>query len=151
LTADPANSPPATRHLLFGLPLFHVGGALTQALAALSSGSTLVVLGPAGWREPHAVRNVWRLVERYRPAVLAGVPTVLAAAISVSVNGADIASLRCAAAGGSAVPVPVGRAYEQVLGLPMIEVYGMTSASDSNGSSSDIQVRMWRCRKVAGW
>ena len=116
-------------HLLFGLPLFHVGGALTQALAALSSGSTLVVLGPAGWREPRAVRNVWRLVERYRPAVLAGVPTVLAAAISVPVNGADIASLRCAAAGGSAVPVSVGRAYEQVLGLPMIEVYGMTETA----------------------
>ncbi len=115
--------------LLFGLPLFHVGGALTQALSVLSGGGSLVVLGPAGWREANAIPQVWRLVERYRPSVLAAVPTVLAAAIQVPVNGADIKSLRCAAAGGSAVPVAVGRAYEQQVGLPMIEVYGMTETS----------------------
>ena len=33
------------RNLLFGLPLFHVGGALTQGLAPLAGGNTLVVLG----------------------------------------------------------------------------------------------------------
>ncbi len=114
--------------LLFGLPLFHVGGALTQALAVLSGGGSLVVLGPAGWREPNAIPNIWKLVERFRPSVLAAVPTVVAAAIQVPVQGADIRSLRCVAAGGSAVPVAVGRAYEQ-LGLPMIEVYGMTETS----------------------
>lgn len=114
--------------LLFGLPLFHVGGALTQALSVLSGGGSLVVLGPSGWREPNAFPQVWRLVERYRPSVLAAVPTVLAAAVQVPVNGADIKSLLCAAAGGSAVPVAVGRAYEQ-LGLPVIEVYGMTETS----------------------
>jgi len=115
--------------LLFGLPLFHVGGALTQALSVLSGGGSLVTLGPAGWREPLAIPQVWRLVERYRPSVLAAVPTVVAAAIQVPVNGADVSSLRCAAAGGSAVPVAVGRAYQQELGLPMIEVYGMTETS----------------------
>jgi fatty-acyl-CoA synthase len=115
--------------LLFGLPLFHVGGALTQALSVLSGGGSLVALGPAGWREANAIPQVWRLVERYRPSVLAAVPTVLAAAIQVPVSGADIKSLRCAAAGGSAVPVAVGRAFEQELRLPMIEVYGMTETS----------------------
>jgi fatty-acyl-CoA synthase len=62
--------------LLFGLPLFHVGGALTQALSVLSCGGSLATLGPAGWREPLAIPQVWRLVERYRPSVLAAVPTV---------------------------------------------------------------------------
>ena len=114
--------------LLFGLPLFHVGGALTQALAVLSAGGSLVVLGPAGWREPKAFANVWKLVQRFKPAVLAAVPTVVAAAVQVPVNGADISSLRCAAAGGSAVPVAVGRAYGE-LGVPMLEVYGMTETS----------------------
>jgi fatty-acyl-CoA synthase len=114
--------------LLFGLPLFHVGGALTQALAVLSAGGSLVVLGPAGWREPQAFANVWKLVERFRPSVLAAVPTVLAAAIQVPLGGADITSLQCAAGGGSAVPLAVGRAYGE-LGLPMLEVYGMTETS----------------------
>jgi fatty-acyl-CoA synthase len=116
------------RPLLFGLPLFHVGGALTQALAALAAGGSLVVLGPAGWREPQAFPNVWKLVERFRPSMLCAVPTVLAAAIQVPRGEADISSLRCAAAGGSAVPVAVGRAYGEI-GLPMIAVYGMTETA----------------------
>jgi len=88
------------RTLLFGLPLFHVGGALTQGLSPLAWGCTLVVVSPAGWREPAAVRNVWRLVERYRPAVFGGVPTVLAAALNVPMAGADVSSIACASGGG---------------------------------------------------
>ena len=56
------------RPILFGLPLFHVGGSLTQGLAALANGGTLVVLTASGWRDPRALRNVWRLVQRFRPA-----------------------------------------------------------------------------------
>jgi fatty-acyl-CoA synthase len=67
--------------VLFGLPLFHVGGALTQALSWLSAGGCLVVVSPAGWRSPAAQRNVWRLAERYRPASFVGVPTVLTAGL----------------------------------------------------------------------
>ncbi|HEX7385401.1 MAG TPA: AMP-binding protein, partial [Burkholderiaceae bacterium] len=114
------------RTLLFGLPLFHVGGALTQGLAALAAGATLVVLSPAGWRNPQAVRNVWRLVERFRPELFGAVPTVLAAALGVPFDGADVSSIRCVSGGGSAIPVAVGRAYEERLKVPVLEVYGMT-------------------------
>ena len=117
------------RNLLFGLPLFHVGGALTQGLAALAAGGTLVVLSPAGWRAPAAVRNVWRLVERFRPEVLGGVPTVLAAALGVPVGGADISSIRLCSGGGSAIPVAVCKAYAELLAVPVLEVYGMTETS----------------------
>lgn len=115
--------------LLFGLPLFHVGGALTQGLAPLACGGTLVVLSPAGWRNPNAVRNAWRLVERYRPEIFGGVPTVLAAALNVPFDGADVSSIRCCSGGGSAIPVPIGKAYEERLHVPVLEVYGMTETS----------------------
>ena len=115
--------------LLFGLPLFHVGGALTQALAFLACGSALVVLSPAGWRSPAAVRNVWRLVERYRPTSFSGVPTVLTAALGVPVGGADLSSLERAAGGGSAIPVAIANTYVEKLGLPVLEVYGMTETA----------------------
>ena len=121
--------PVARRSLLFGLPLFHVGGALTQGLAPLCGGATLVVLSPSGWRDPNAIRNVWRLVERYRPQVFGGVPTVLAAALNVPVAGADISSIECASGGGSAIPVAVGKAYVALLDKPVLEVYGMTETS----------------------
>ena len=117
------------RNLLFGLPLFHVGGALTQGLAPLAGGNTLVVLAPSGWREPNAIRNVWRLVERYQPVLFGGVPTVLAAAIQVPVGGADTSSVQVASGGGSAIPVAVGKLYTEQLKVPVLEVYGMTETS----------------------
>jgi len=95
------------RAVLFGLPLFHVGGALTQGLAMLANGGSLVVLSPAGWRNPAAIQNVWRLVERYQPVVFGGVPTVLSAALSVPIGQADVSSIRIASGGGSAIPVAV--------------------------------------------
>jgi fatty-acyl-CoA synthase len=115
--------------LLFGLPLFHVGGALTQGLAVLASGGSVVVLSPAGWRNPDAVRNVWQLVERYKPVLFGGVPTVLSAALTVPVGDADISSIRVASGGGSAIPVAVCKRYEEVLNAPVLEVYGMTETS----------------------
>ncbi len=115
--------------VLFGLPLFHVGGALTQGLSPLANGGHVVVLSPAGWRDPHAVPNVWKLVQRYRPQLFGGVPTVLAAALQVPLNGADVSSLKRVSGGGSAIPVAVIQAYEQRMKLPVLEVYGMTETS----------------------
>ncbi|MGP0058681.1 MAG: acyl-CoA synthetase [Beijerinckiaceae bacterium] len=116
-------------NLLFGMPLFHVGGSLTQALATLSAGGCLVVLSPAGWRNPAAVKNIWGLVERFRPEVLSSVPTVLAATLGVPPGNADVSSLRFAAGGGSAIPVAVGKAIQEKYKLPVLEVYGMTETS----------------------
>jgi fatty-acyl-CoA synthase len=115
--------------LLCGLPLFHVGGALTQGLANLAGGDALVVLSPAGWRDPAAVRNAWKLVQRYKPQIFGGVPTVLAAALSVPVGDADISSVRVASGGGSAIPVAVCKAYAELIHGPVLEVYGMTETA----------------------
>jgi fatty-acyl-CoA synthase len=115
--------------ILCGLPLFHVGGALTQGLANLAGGGTLVVLSPSGWRNPEAIRNAWKLVERYKPAIFGGVPTVLAAALTVPVGDADISSVRVASGGGSAIPVAVCKAYAELIHGPVLEVYGMTETS----------------------
>lgn len=115
--------------VLFGLPLFHVGGALTQALATLAAGGHLVVLSPAGWRSPAAQRNVWQLAARYRPRNFSSVPTVLAAALHFPREGLDLSSIAYASGGGSAIPVSVARGYEERLGLPVLEVYGMTETA----------------------
>ena len=117
------------RNLLFGMPLYHVGGALTQTLATFSSGCCLVVLSPAGWRNPAALRNVWSLIERYRPEIFSSVPTILAASLTVPIGNADISCLRYAGGGGSAIPVAVGKALQEKLSIPVVEVYGMTETA----------------------
>jgi fatty-acyl-CoA synthase len=121
--------------ILFGLPLFHVGGALTQGLGNLAMGTTLVILSPAGWRNPSSVRNVWQLVQRYRPKVFGGVPTVLAAALGVPVGDADISSVRYCSGGGSAIPVAVANTYANQFKLDVLEVYGMTETSSVHAMS----------------
>ena len=117
------------RAMLFGLPLYHVGGALTQGLAALAQGGSLVVLSPSGWRNPSAVRHVWKLVERFRPTVFGAVPTVLAAAAAMPLGDADTSSIRVVSGGGSAIPVAVGKVLQERFGVPVLEVYGMTETS----------------------
>jgi len=115
--------------VLFGLPLFHVGGALTQGLAWLAAGGCLTVLSASGWRSAAAQRDVWKLVETYRPATFSGVPTVLTAALNAPMEGIDVSSVERVSAGGSAIPVAVGRAYTERFGWPVLEVYGMTETS----------------------
>ena len=117
------------RNLLFGMPLYHVGGALTQTLATFSSGCCLVVLSPAGWRNPAALRNVWSLIERYRPEIFSSVPTILAASLTVPIGDTDISCLRYAGGGGSVIPVAVGKALQEKLSIPVVEVYGMTETA----------------------
>ena len=115
--------------VLFGLPLFHVGGSLTQALTTFSGGGCLVVLSSRGWRNPASIRNIWSLVERFKPETLTSVPTVLAGALATPLGTADVSSLRYIAGGGSAIPVAVGKAIQDKLGLNVLEIYGMTETS----------------------
>jgi fatty-acyl-CoA synthase len=117
------------KNLLFGMPLFHVGGSLTQSLATFTGGNCLVVLSPAGWRNPAALQNLWPLVARYRPETLSSVPTVLAASLAIPIGAADVSSLRYTAGGGSAIPVAVGKALVERHRAPVLEVYGMTETS----------------------
>ena len=117
------------RPMLFGLPLYHVGGALTQGLATLAAGGSLVVLSAAGWRNPAAVKNVWKLLARFQCPVFGGVPTVLAAAAAVPWEGVDLSCLKAFSGGGSAIPVAVGEKYHSHFDLPVLEVYGMTETA----------------------
>jgi fatty-acyl-CoA synthase len=116
-------------NLLYGMPLYHVGGSLSQVLVTLSAGGCLVVLSPSGWRNPNSVKNIWRLVERFKPQTFSSVPTVMAASLTIPPGNADISSLKYAAGGGSAIPVAVGQAIQDKLKLPVLEVYGMTETS----------------------
>jgi len=116
-------------NFLMGLPLFHVGGALTHTLQHLSAGGTLLVLSAAGWRNKNAMPNVWKFVDRYEIEVLAAVPTVIGAILNVSMEGVDLSTLRTVTGGGSAIPVPVADAYKHRFVLEILETYGMTEAS----------------------
>lgn len=109
-----------------GLPPFHVGGAICAGLAPLSRGNTIVLLTPAGYRNPVVMQNLWTFVERFRPTVLGMVPTSWGAALNLPTEGRDLSSIKLANVGGSAMPVEVAKTVQAKLKVPVIEGWGMT-------------------------
>jgi fatty-acyl-CoA synthase len=116
---------PAT-NVFNGLPIFHVGGACCAGLTPLSLGMTIVLMTPAGFRNPNVVKNIWALVERLRPDMLGMVPTSWGAVMNVPSDGFDLTSLRVLNAGASTMPLEVAHAVERRLGLAVCEGWGMT-------------------------
>ena len=116
------------RHSTFaGNPLFHIGGIVHGAIASLSRGMTLVLLGPIGFRTKNVIRDYWRLVERYGITNLSGVPTIFSALASVPSGDADTSSLRPYAMTGSAgLPIQVSKHFERTIGVRILSNYGMT-------------------------
>jgi fatty-acyl-CoA synthase len=111
------------------LPMFHVAGTILMGISTFLSGSELLLLSPAGLRNPVMVERFWRLCERYGVTVAGGVPTSLGALAQVPTDGADLHRLRTAITGASPLPAAVRERFEAVTGLAVKEIYGMTEAS----------------------
>jgi fatty-acyl-CoA synthase len=92
----------------------------------LVTGTSTVLLTPAGYRNPIVISNIWTLVERFRPTVLVMVPTSWGAALNVPVDGHDISSVILCQSGGAAMPVALAEAVESRLKVPFAEGWGMT-------------------------
>ena len=112
-----------------GFPLFHVGGTITAGLSVLAAGGHVVVPSPYGLRQPEAVRNYWRIVERYRATIVGGVPTSIASLADTLIDGRDVSSVRMGLTGGAVLPRAVGERFEKRTGILLYETYGMTETA----------------------
>jgi fatty-acyl-CoA synthase len=116
------------------LPL--VPMALSQVglpFAAALHGSALVLpgrdLSPAG---------VASLIESQRPTIAVGFGAALPALLAHwREHHLDLSSLRRLVCGGSAVPRVISRAFEEEVGVPVVQVFGMTETS-GHGSFSKL-------------
>src|SRR4029450_2404463 len=72
-----------------GFPLPPVPRTLPGALSPFSAGLEVVIPTPALMRNRDVVRNYWRLVEKYHAAVIAAVPTILAALAEVPIGARE--------------------------------------------------------------
>lgn len=113
---------------LNGFPLFHVGGTTTIGLSVLAAGGHVVMLSPAGLRDPDIVKNIWHFVERYRATFIGGVPTSIGAMSEVPVGLCDLSTVRLAFTGGAALPTAIAQRFEERSGIPLLEQYGMTES-----------------------
>jgi fatty-acyl-CoA synthase len=111
------------------LPLFHVAGTIVAGLSAFMTGMELLIMSPAGLRNPAIVEGFWPLVAQYGATLVGGVPTAIGAVLQVPVGDNDISALRAGLTGAALLPPAVGKRFKEVTGCNLHEIFGMTEAS----------------------
>ncbi len=110
-------------------PLFHVAGTIVAGLSVFMAGAQMVIMSPAGLRNPAIVEGFWRLTAQYKATLVAGVPTALGAVLQTPVGEFDISTLRAGLTGAALLPPAVGKQFTDVTGCALFEILGMTEAS----------------------
>jgi oxalate---CoA ligase len=113
------------------MPLFHVHGLLASTLSTFGSGGTVVVPGRFSPFE------FWGLVREHRVSWYSAVPTIhqMLAGRSDRTRPEDADSLRFARSCSSALAPDLMARLEALLGVPVLEAYGMTEASHQMASN----------------
>ena len=114
------------------MPLFHVHGLVASTLSTLLSGGTVVV--PARFNP----LSFWRTVRDYHATWYSAVPTIHQLILARSASGAkspDAASLRFIRSCSAPLPVETAEKLETLVGVPVLEAYGMTEASHQMASN----------------
>ena len=110
-------------------PLFHVAGTIVAGLSGFMAGIELLVMTPAGLRNPAIVEGFWRLVAEHKVTLVAGVPTAIGAVLQRPLDDYDISAVRAGVTGASLLPPAVGQKFRDVTGTTLFEILGMTEAS----------------------
>ena len=115
---------PGTSILLASVPLFHVYGMTVALNYPLLSGSTIILqIRPD-------IDEMLRLIARYRPVELPGVPAIYRAiADHPKVGRYNVRSIRLCVSGSAPLPAEVVRRFESITGGNLLEGYGLTEAS----------------------
>ena len=106
------------------LPFFHIYG-MSVAMNGPIYMSTTMVLVPR-----FEAKTVLEAIEKYRPTVFCGVPTMYIALLNhPGLEKYDLRSIRICISGAAALPVEVQKRFEEVTGGRLVEGYGLTETS----------------------
>ncbi len=109
--------------MLAVLPLFHVFGMTAVMNVGLEVGAEIILL------PRFKVSEVLKTIDKLRPTVFMGVPTMYSA-----INGQkdleryDLSSLQYCLSGGAALAYPIKKKFETLTGCVLVEGYGLTEA-----------------------
>ncbi len=115
--------------VMVGLPLFHCNGTCVTGLLPFSLGGEVIILSPAGYRNPSIMANFYKIVERFKPVFFSCVPTVLSVLLDTPVGEADISSLKYLVCGAAPLSVELFRRFEAHSGMKILEGYGLTEST----------------------
>jgi len=106
------------------MPLFHTGGCVCCVIGAVSKAATQVLV------EAFDPATVLEMFGTYRGNAMVGVPTMLIAMLEhPTFPTTDLSAIKAICSGGSTVPAPLVRRFEEQLGAPFNIVFGQTECS----------------------
>jgi long-chain acyl-CoA synthetase len=110
--------------VLAAIPFFHIYGLTVALLLGLVQGATVVM------QTRPEIRELLKLIDRYRPTQFPGVPALYAAFNQQpDIGKYRIRSIKYCVSGSVALPTEVARRFEQLTGARLIEGYGLSEAS----------------------
>jgi long-chain acyl-CoA synthetase len=121
---EPLSAPDAS--MLLPLPLFHVYG-LGALAAALVRGLRIILIP-----NPRETADLVATINRERPAILCGVPTLFTALMNrpeVVAGKVDFSSLQACFSGAAPLMAETKKRFESMTGARIVEGYSLTEAS----------------------
>lgn len=109
--------------LLHVMPLHHTNGVNNQLLAPLLAGSAVVLAGR------FRAESMPELLERHRPTIVTGVPTMFARMLPLEFSPDSLSSLRMLRCGSAPITEELHRRIEEKFGLPLVISYGLSEAT----------------------
>jgi long-chain acyl-CoA synthetase len=110
------------------LPLYHVFALTANLLTFVRWGANNVLI-----TDPRDMAGLVRVLRKTRFSVITGVNTLFNSLLNApgfeAVRRANDGALKVAVAGGMAVQRTVAERWQQVMGVPLIEGYGLTEAA----------------------
>lgn len=121
---------------LCAVPLFTNFGLTVTLNLCLYTGGTIVL------HERWDTQRVLADIGRYRATYFGGTPTMYVYMVNeVDPSKHDLSSLRICTTGGSPVPQPVIRRFEELSGARVTQVYGSTETSGQNVMEPTVGIR----------
>ncbi|WP_449241687.1 long-chain-fatty-acid--CoA ligase [Desulfoscipio gibsoniae] len=106
------------------LPFFHVFGMTVVMNFSIYCCSTMILL------PRFEIDTVLKQINKYRPTLFPGAPTMYVAVISHSeLAKYDISSIKACISGAAPLPVEVQEKFESLTGGKLVEGYGLTESS----------------------
>ncbi len=112
--------------VLFALPMHHAVGLVVILLTSISQGSTVVIVPGV------SIESLTEAIERERVTIFMGVPFIHALMVKKASDEGishDLSSLRVCASAGAPLPIDVIGWYEKLLGLRLLQFYGLTEGT----------------------
>ena len=112
------------------MPLFHVHGLVAAVLATLSTGGTVVM--SRSWRS-----TFWHDAARYGATWYTAVPTIHSRLLSQALErpAPGMGRLRFVRSCSAPLHAALWQRYEDAIGVPLVEAYGMTEAAHQMASN----------------